>query len=810
MTPAVAYPPPAPQLVSQQPPLPLQLMPHYAAASSFAPQYGMQHNSYSYYPATMQPQQGSWSAMPYSALAPPVVPSLSQLQQLTHEQSVQLHHQRMQQQQIEMEHAAAAQAHDMQACAHRQAQQHAAMMQQPQHQQQQPQSVSQPPSTKPPNMMMPTHLLPRSPAMYLGAHQWQPQQHAPQMPMPLHPSQLMYSPHHAPMPMMQPTQHYSPFSSGSSGGGLHLPRFALPGDNATPTSAASTALVYGHSDSSLSSPATRSTIAETVVKLELPSAATTTAALASASAGSTALQKPSVSSPARRLQHSPARTHTPVTIAAHPAAAQPAKASVTKIVALESPTPVRISASHRKRRRPQRAIGSLAQGSSRVRSPAAAAAAAASAAAGSDDSGPFPLRMDSRRMSKPTRERIMQDARFNCNIECGVRPSRWPPAAAAAAEAKAEEDSAASSATPIAAAASSSSSRSSPPDASASPPSAAAAADSSDQLEDDELLDDEGYVVRSASDRVYSAYSPFFGSVVEMFVASSDPYPGRILFRAAALAHKAECSLNRVAMYLARQRGSEAGIFQALSFSRKLRGCPGLKRGGYFVSILACEIYLERCKMLTHRKLLTPVQFRSGTATAGSTAVTEATGSKTRSGGGLLGTLSTAAAASEKADSSAAAAAAAAVSSPASASIASPASASSCAAPTRAATAVSPLAFSRWQVYLGLEESGSGECSNDYPVDVFPPSLRQPTLTRSSSASAPSSADRRAAVQLVAAQDRAIESYLRQRLQQWTESFTARLSVGLGDDDEPRDEYAAAAAAEDGEEESEEEEEEEE
>jgi hypothetical protein len=94
--------------------------------------------------------------------------------------------------------------------------------------------------------------------------------------------------------------------------------------------------------------------------------------------------------------------------------------------------------------------------------------------------------------------------------------------------------------------------------------------------------------------RVYEAYSPFFGCVVELYFADNYLSPGRILFRAASLARKSNCTLNRVAMYLAGQRSAEAGVFQAASFRKKPRGCSELKQKGYFVSMYASQQYVLR------------------------------------------------------------------------------------------------------------------------------------------------------------------------------------------------------------------------
>jgi hypothetical protein len=105
--------------------------------------------------------------------------------------------------------------------------------------------------------------------------------------------------------------------------------------------------------------------------------------------------------------------------------------------------------------------------------------------------------------------------------------------------------------------------------------------------------------------RVFEAYSPFFGCIVELYSADKDPYRGRILFRAASLANKCNCSHNRVAMYLKGQRSAETGVFQAMSFRKKPRSCSGFKQGGYFVSLYAAQQYLLRSEELVQRKTIT-------------------------------------------------------------------------------------------------------------------------------------------------------------------------------------------------------------
>ena len=103
--------------------------------------------------------------------------------------------------------------------------------------------------------------------------------------------------------------------------------------------------------------------------------------------------------------------------------------------------------------------------------------------------------------------------------------------------------------------------------------------------------------------RIFNAYSPFFGAVVPVYTACDDHnHPSRVLFRAGSLAKKHSCSLNKIAMYLARQRSAANGIFQATNFVLKPRGVAGLKAGGYFLSIDACERYEARMKELREKE----------------------------------------------------------------------------------------------------------------------------------------------------------------------------------------------------------------
>jgi hypothetical protein len=191
---------------------------------------------------------------------------------------------------------------------------------------------------------------------------------------------------------------------------------------------------------------------------------------------------------------------------------------------------------------------------------------------------------------------------------------------------------------------------------------------------------------------VYEAYSPFFGCRVELFKATSDPRPGRILFRAAMLARKAECSLNRVAMYLARQRNAEAGVFQAASFSEKARGCPGLKRGGYFVSLHACQAYLERSEQLEEQ--------RKGAGSAHGNHADQQPGR-------LLGALAAAAVGSPIAPSTAATTDFASSSHKRRAS----------SKPDKAATAAVPPSLCPFHLYIGLNAAGQSRCTLVLPAD---------------------------------------------------------------------------------------------
>jgi hypothetical protein len=173
------------------------------------------------------------------------------------------------------------------------------------------------------------------------------------------------------------------------------------------------------------------------------------------------------------------------------------------------------------------------------------------------------------------------------------------------------------------------------------------------------------------------------------------------------LAKKSHCSLNRVAMYLARQRGAECGVFQALSFSHKLRGCPGLKMGGYFVSTYACIVHQQRSEELEYRKNGGMARSQSPdtpTATAAASspptikpeaakataAADSGVGKKLQHGSGGSATGAAAAAAS----------------------------------PSSPARAASPArVLSRFHLYFGLDESGHGSPTLVLPVEYFPSSL---------------------------------------------------------------------------------------
>lgn len=297
------------------------------------------------------------------------------------------------------------------------------------------------------------------------------------------------------------------------------------------------------------------------------------------------------------------------------------------------------------------------------------------------------------------------DAAFSSNIECGVRPklfSHTTPPLQLQAQLDAAQSLVATESDPSTRADAAAVDASSTPtvSSSASPPSDCVDASGSvEPIADGTGTDPSGTAgsfSSDCSDRVYEAYSPYFGCRVELFMATSDPRPGRILFRAAMLARKAGCSLNRVAMYLARQRSAEAGVFQAASFSEKARGCPGLKRGGYFVSLHACQAYLERSEQLEEQ--------RKGAATANGNQDDQQTDRS-------LGALA-AAAAGSPIDSSTAAAAATSCSASSSSH---KRRASSKSDPTAAAGV--PPSLCPFHVYSGLSATGQGVWTLSLPAD---------------------------------------------------------------------------------------------
>jgi len=58
-------------------------------------------------------------------------------------------------------------------------------------------------------------------------------------------------------------------------------------------------------------------------------------------------------------------------------------------------------------------------------------------------------------------------------------------------------------------------------------------------------------------------------------------------------------------MYLARRRLNHDGIFQAVSFRKKPSGRTGLKAGGYFLSLAACQAFESHFNDQVSRRLQT-------------------------------------------------------------------------------------------------------------------------------------------------------------------------------------------------------------
>ncbi len=88
--------------------------------------------------------------------------------------------------------------------------------------------------------------------------------------------------------------------------------------------------------------------------------------------------------------------------------------------------------------------------------------------------------------------------------------------------------------------------------------------------------------------RLYFYYSSFFKKEIEIYTAEIDE-ENQILYRASSLAEKLKCARSLIAMYLKRKIQYSKGIFQATKFKFKQLKTTGLKAGGYFLTLEACE-----------------------------------------------------------------------------------------------------------------------------------------------------------------------------------------------------------------------------
>jgi len=116
--------------------------------------------------------------------------------------------------------------------------------------------------------------------------------------------------------------------------------------------------------------------------------------------------------------------------------------------------------------------------------------------------------------------------------------------------------------------------------------------------------------------RPWSAFSPFFGKVMDIYTALEDP-SRRPLFSAAALSKHLRCSNNLLAMYLKRRRHrKDKCIFQAseiiTSLAQNIRPETKTGRGAYFLSLEECVDFKEHLEKQAARAKIKRARLKDG------------------------------------------------------------------------------------------------------------------------------------------------------------------------------------------------------
>lgn len=115
----------------------------------------------------------------------------------------------------------------------------------------------------------------------------------------------------------------------------------------------------------------------------------------------------------------------------------------------------------------------------------------------------------------------------------------------------------------------------------------------------------ESYSADGANEYEREAFAFFGDKKQEIYIALNDPQR-RTLYRASTLAEKFGYATNKIGMYLARRKSASVGIYQATAFRAKPAGRNGLKSGGYFLTLQACQDFQQHFKIFDVEQLLPP------------------------------------------------------------------------------------------------------------------------------------------------------------------------------------------------------------